>query len=578
QDKDLNIHFKRGPMLTDISSRNDLVRIIPFGGCGEIGMNLLAMEHQDSILLIDCGLMFSGTESWGTDLIFPDIAWLREHCERICAIVITHGHEDHIGALPFILRDLGNPPIYATPFTLELIRARLQKRKGSSNALIHKMQPREPFRCGPFGIEAFSTAHSIPGGVGLAITTAAGCIIHSGDFKLDPSPVDGVTTDLATLGRYADDGVLALLADSTNVEHAGFSASESDLAPAFTRINAHCSGNVFISTFSSNIHRIQLAITAAERAKRKIVLLGRGLCENINIARHSGLLHVAPHTIIRAEHAKEYTPGDKLCIIASGCQGEPGSAMQRIAAGAHPHLQIEPEDCVVISARTIPGNELQVNAMLNQLYCLGADILTGANADVHASGHACAAELRQLVSLVKPRFFIPVHGEPRHLAQHAQLAQQCGVTEHNTLVLQDGTGAILSCNGAKREPSIPCTPTYIDMHNGAGMDPSQIQARKQMGRDGCVHISVYFAPEEHAPAVTVHFSGISNPALHSELDAHIKSIITQLLPHRRTATGQMEVETAKREKLHTEAHKQSTTACKKILGYRPVITVVIHNP
>ena len=197
-------------MLTDISSRNDLVRIRPFGGCGEIGMNLLALEHQDSILLIDCGLMFAGGESWGTDLILPDIAWLREHNERICAIVITHGHEDHIGALPFILRDLGNPPIYATPFSLELIRARLQKRKCSSNAPMHQIQPRESFRCGPFGIEAFSTAHSIPGGVGLAINTAAGCIIHSGDFKLDPSPVDGITTDLATLGRYADDGVLAV--------------------------------------------------------------------------------------------------------------------------------------------------------------------------------------------------------------------------------------------------------------------------------------------------------------------------------------------------------------------------------
>jgi len=548
-------------------------------------MNLLAIEHQGSILLIDCGLMFAGTPYWGADLMLPDIKWLRDQRERICAIVITHGHEDHIGALPFVLPDLGNPPIYATPFTLELIRARMQKRKYSGSAPMHPIQPREPFSCGTFSIEAFSTAHSIPSGVGLAISTTAGCIIHSGDFKLDPSPVDGVTTDLATLGRYADAGVLALLADSTNVEHSGFSASENALAPAFTRINAHCSGNVFISTFSSNIHRIQLAITAAERAGRKVVLLGRGLCENINIACKLGLLCVEPHTIIRAEHASEYPSGDKLCIIASGCQGEPGSAMQRIAAGIDPHLQIKARDSVIISARTIPGNEMQVNAMLNQLHCLGAEIFTGADAQVHVSGHACAAELRQLTALVKPRFFIPLHGEPRHLVQHAQLAQQCGVEAQNSLILRDGTGAILSCNGAKPEPSIPCTPVNIDMHNGAEIEPSHLEERKRLGRGGSVHVSVYFppaTPDVCAPELTIHFSGIHNRACHTDLDAQIRTqirkMVMQTLSPEGSSARQIKIETAQLEELYTEIPKQCSAVCKKVMGYRPFVSAVIHLP
>lgn len=572
-------------MLTDISSREDLVRIIPFGGAGEIGMNLLAIEHQGSILLIDCGLIFTGTQYWGTDLMIPDIKWLREERDRICAIIITHGHEDHIGALPFILPELGNPPIYATRFTLELIHARLQKRKSSSSAPMHLIQTREPFRCGPFSIEGFSTAHSIPGAIGLGITTAAGCIIHSGDFKLDPSPLDGITTDLATLGRYADAGVLALLADSTNVEISGSSASESELAPVFARINTDCNGNVFISTFSSNLHRIQLAITAAERAGRKVILLGRGLCENVNIARKLGMISVGPHTIIRAESAMEYTSGAKLCIIASGCQGELGSAMQRIAAGADPHLRIEADDSVIISARTIPGNEVQVNAMLNQLYSLRANVFTGADADVHVSGHACAAELRQLVSLVKPRFFIPLHGESRHLVQHAQLAQQCGVEAQNTLVLHDGTGATLSCNGAKLEDSIPCTPAYLDMHNGTGLEPSRLQERKRMGRDGCVHLSVFFVPAATnalSAQIVIHFSGINNricdTALDAEIEAQIKSKISPLLPLRETTAAQGEIKPAQLEELYAEIRSQCAVVCKKNLGYRPFITVDIHTP
>jgi ribonuclease J len=567
-------------MLTDISSRHDLIRILPFGGVEEIGMNLLALEHRDCILLIDCGLKFTATEGCGSDIALPDTTWLQQHRERICAIIITHGHEDHTGALPFVLEKLGNPAVYATAFTLEMIRARLLRTGRSIAAdMMHLIQPRTLFTCGPFRIEAFNVAHSIPGGVGLAINTAAGCIIHSGDFKLDPSPVDGITTDLATLGRYADTGVLALLADSTNIEHPGFSASERDLIPAFDSILHQSTANVFISTFSSNIHRIQTIIEAAQKNVRKVVLLGRGLNENVNIAHSLGLLRVEPHTIIRAD---EYTDtsiqGQKMCIIASGCQGEPGSAMRRIAAGDDPHFRIHPGDRVIISARTIPGNEIQINTLLNQIYSLGAKVYTGAHTSVHVSGHACAAELRQLTALVKPRFFIPVHGEPRHLAQHANLASECGIPAQNTLVLQNGAGVVLSHNGAKHDPGLPCSPQYIDMHNGLELETASIRERKRMGRDGCVHISVYSAAihsETSGWASTIHLSGINHRSAHSELKAQLRTIAEQSAAHLLSRSGIPEenvaTDTCVHKQLEAEIFARSARVCKKILGYRPHI-------
>lgn len=557
------------------------MRIIPFGGAGEIGMNLLAMEHAGEILLVDCGLKFATAQFWGTDLVLPDTSWLHQERKRICAIVITHGHEDHIGALPFILRDLDNPPIYATEFTLELIRTRLNKHKCPNSAPLHRIEPRKPFCCGIFSIEAFSTAHSIPSGVGLCITTPAGCIIHSGDFKLDPSPLDGITTDLATLGRYADAGVLALLADSTNVERPGHSGSESDLRPGFNHIFSHCSGNVYVSTFSSNIHRIQLIVDAARKTGRKVVLMGRGLCENVHIARNLGLLSIDSNTIISRESASEYMESDKLCIIASGCQGESGSAMQRIAAGVDPYIRIKAQDHIIISARTIPGNEIQINSMLDQLYRLGATIHTGETRPrVHVSGHACTEELRQLLSLVKPHFFIPLHGEHRHLVQHAQLAHQCGVAAQDTLILRNGASVVLSCNGVKTEDPVPCHCVSIDMHNNTELETQHLDERKRMGRDGCVYICLYL-PDVTEPVSNIHLSGINKSALHPELDARIQAQIQTILSHlspeevTALATGKA----PQWEKLHSdiqaEIKKQSAAVCKKILGYSPVITVTI---
>ncbi|MDY0211593.1 MAG: ribonuclease J [Desulfuromonadaceae bacterium] len=567
---------------SDISKRDDLIRILPLGGAGEIGMNLLVIEYNDSILIVDCGLKFCGVDAWGVDFTVPDITWLQQQHSRICGIVITHGHEDHIGALPFVLDDLGNPPIFATPFTLELIRTRLDERGFSGACRLQAIHPCQLFTCGSFQIEPFSAAHSIPAGVGLAITTAAGCIIHSGDFKLDSAPIDGVPTDIATLARYANTGVLALLADSTNAAQPGFSGSEHSLRPMFERIMHTCRAAVYLSTFSSSIHRLQLAIEVAQQAGRKIVLLGRGLINNVNTARRTGHLRVSSDIIVDL-HEAEHLDRNRLCIIASGCQGEPGSALLRIAMGTHPNFDICPDDAVIISARTIPGNEVQLNNLMNQLGHLGAQIYSGADAHVHVSGHACAEELRQIISLVRPRFFIPLHGETRHLVQHAKLAQECGIKAENTLILQNGTGAILSYNGVKREQSIPCNPKAIEMHTLTSISPAQLQERKRMGTGGCVLVSLCVNSKlnQLGAEPIIHFFGINNDTVHSllsaEINTRIKEILAQIQIEVMAGTPPLPTEN-KHIALETAIQDASARVCKQTLGYRPQIvpTILYH--
>lgn len=563
---------------TDISTRTDLIRILPLGGADEIGMNLLVVEYMKSILIVDCGLKFSGPNPCGVDFSVPDITWLQQHSKRICGIVITHGHEDHIGALPFILPDLDKPTIFATPFTLELIRTRLHERGFSSSCPMQAIHPRQLFSCGPFQVEPFSVAHSIPAGVGLAIATAAGCIIHSGDFKLDSAPVDGVTTDIATLARYADAGVLALLADSTNAVQPGFSGSESSLRPTFAHIMHTCHAAVYISTFSSNIHRVQFAIAAAQQAGRKVVLLGRGLIRNVNAARRTGHLQVSPDAIVDI-HETESLDRNRMCVIASGCQGESGSAMLRIAMGEHPYFNICPNDAIIISARTIPGNEVQVNTLLNQLAHLGAQVYSGADAHVHVSGHACVEELRQLISIVKPQFFIPLHGETRHLVQHAHLAQQSGVKSQNTLILNNGAGVVLSCNGARREAPITCVPSTIEMHTLTPISATQLQERKLMGTGGCVLVSCCIDREfkQLKAEPIIHLCGINNeaayPLLSAEIDTRIKEILLEIMtqnPHPSAAAEDIALQTVIRS--------GCAKACKKVLGYRPhIISTILYS-
>ncbi|MDY0189242.1 MAG: ribonuclease J [Desulfuromonas sp.] len=472
------------PNKTD-ADNPELLKILPLGGCGEIGMNMLVVENAGHILLIDCGLMFPEAHMLGIDLVLPDVAYLHERAADICAIVLTHAHEDHIGALPYLYSQLGSPPIFASRFTLGMLQHKLAEFALKLNNKMELLEPRHPFCVGPFTIEPFRVAHSVPDGVGLAIRCAAGLLVHSGDFKLDPTPLDGERTDLARLAQYGDEGVLALLADSTNVESAGYTGSERDVGPHFAQLMALSTGMVFVAAFSSNIHRIQQAIDAALSCGRKILLLGRSMVGNVAVARLLDQLRVAENDLIDIKQLGDY-PRHKVTVITTGSQGEARSALTRIAAGEHPQLAIESEDCVILSSRFIPGNEKAITAVINQLYRRGAVVHYQRSCGVHVSGHASSEELKQLVAVVKPQYFIPIHGEYRHLAQHAKLARACGVAEGNSIIIENGQPLLLSRHGKKLLDPVEVGRILVDGKGVGDVGAVELRDRHRLARHGTV--------------------------------------------------------------------------------------------
>ncbi len=463
----------------------ELLKILPLGGCGEIGMNMLALENAGQILLIDCGLMFPEAHMLGIDLVLPDIAYFEERVDDICALVLTHAHEDHIGALPFLYRQLGSPPIFASRFTLGMLKHKLEEFDLNLNNRMEQLEPRHPFSVGPFTIEPFRVSHSVPDGVGLAIRCGAGLLVHSGDFKLDPTPLDGERTDLARLAQYGDEGVLVLLADSTNVESAGYTGSEREVGPHFVQLMTASTGMVFVAAFSSNIHRIQQAINAAHSCGRKILLLGRSIVSNVLVARLLDQLSVAESDLIDIKQLGDY-PRHKVAVITTGSQGEPRSALTRIAAGEHPQLAIETEDCVILSSRFIPGNEKAITAVINQLYRRGAVVHYQRSCGVHVSGHASREELKQLLAVVKPQYFVPIHGEYRHLAQHAQLACECGVAADNSMIIENGQPLLLSRHGKKLLEPVEVGRILVDGKGVGDVGEVELRDRHRLARHGTV--------------------------------------------------------------------------------------------
>jgi ribonuclease J len=470
---------------SQIAANPDLLKIVALGGLGEIGMNMLAVENAGQILVVDCGLMFPEAHMLGIDLVLPDVVYLEQRRDDICGIVLTHGHEDHIGALPFLYEQLGSPPIYASGFTLGLLRKKLEEYDLKLNKYLHQLQPRQSFVLGPFTIEPFRVAHSVPDGVGLAIRCAAGLVVHSGDFKLDPTPIDGQTTDLGRLAQYGDEGVLLLLADSTNVENAGYSGSERDVGPRFSQLMAAATGMVFIAAFSSNIHRIQQAADAARSCGRKIVLLGRSMLSNVTVARLLDQLSIAEYDLLDIKQLGDY-PRHKIAVITTGSQGEPGSALTRIASGDHQQLSIAADDCVILSSRFIPGNEKAITAVINQLYRLGARVHYQRSCGVHVSGHASCEELKQLLAVVKPQCFIPIHGEYRHLAQHAQLACASGVERSCSMVVENGQPVLISSHGMQRLPAVDSGRILVDGKGVGDVGRPELRDRHRLACHGTV--------------------------------------------------------------------------------------------
>ena len=474
------------------------LRVIPLGGLGEIGKNMMALEYDDDIIIVDCGVQFPEEGMLGVDLIIPDVSYLVERADRVRGILITHGHEDHIGALPFILPQLPTD-VFAPRLAHGMISAKLKERRASRGFTSTPIDPGVPYQFGQhFAARWFRVCHSIPDAMGIAISTPLGTVIHTGDFKIDHTPVDGRTIELTTLAKYGDDGVLLLLSDSTYAEVPGYTPSEQVVGEALDRAIGEAPGRVLVATFASLVSRVQQVVDAAERHGRKVSIVGRSMVDTVNVASDLGYLRLPPG-ILLPMHATRNLPPEQVVLLTTGSQGEPTSALVRIANEGHRDVKIMPGDTVVISATPIPGNELPVSRTIDNLLRQGARVLYDRIATVHVHGHASQEELKLVLSLVKPRYFVPVHGEYRHLNAHAQIAWDMGVGEDGIFVLEDGDVLELSREGAETVERINTGPIYLDGISRRDTQSPVLSQRRSLSKDGVVVVVVTIAQDSRAP-------------------------------------------------------------------------------
>ncbi|MDQ3569766.1 MAG: ribonuclease J [Actinomycetota bacterium] len=468
---------------------SDPVRITFLGGLGEIGRNCAALEAGGRILLIDCGIMFPDLEMPGVDLVLPDFTWLRDNAERVEGCVLTHGHEDHGGGLAFLLREL-SLPVYGSALSLGLARSRIEEAGMLDRTELVPVADGERRRIGPFDVEFLPVTHSVPHGFATVYRTPQGVVLHTGDFKLDPTPVDGRLTDLARIGAIAQqEGIRLLLSDSTNAEEVGHTASESSVGGVMRGLFAQHEGRRFIvACFASHIHRVQQVADAAVASGRTVVTLGRSMLKNVALARSLGLLDIPEESLVDIGDITKLEPG-KTCVISTGSQGEPMSALSLLAAGDHKLLSLEAGDVVVLSAHAIPGNETAVGKVIDDLYRRGAEVVHAGLADVHVSGHAMQGELQTLLSVARPDYFIPVHGEYRHLTHHARLAMEMGVAEANVLLAEDGDVVELSGRGVDFVGEVPAGYLYVDGTVG-DVGRGVLRDRRALSEEGVVIVSV----------------------------------------------------------------------------------------
>ncbi len=464
------------------------LRIIPLGGLGEIGKNMMAIEFANDIIVIDAGLMFPEEDMLGVDLVIPDINYLLERRERLRGIIITHGHEDHVGALPYILPKL-DVPVYGAKLTKGLVSVKLKEHRYSKKATLKTIQPGVKFTLGNFKIEPFSVCHSIPDALGFIIYTPIGVVVHSGDFKIDYTPVDGKPTELAKLAQLGNQGVLLLLADSTYAELPGYTPSETVVGEALERIISDAPGRVIITTFSSLISRIQQVIDAAAKHGRHVFVIGRSMKDTVRIASELGYLNSPPDVMRRFDEISRF-PHNKIVLITTGSQGEPTSALVRIANRDNSQVKIIPGDTVVMSATPVPGNEALVNRTIDNLFRQGAQVVYERLAQVHVHGHGSQEELKLLLSLVKPKFFVPIHGEYRHLSLHAKLAKNMGMPEANIFVLENGNILELDREKGKIVGRLPTGNVYVDGLVMGDLASVILRDRKLLSRDGIVVVIV----------------------------------------------------------------------------------------
>jgi ribonuclease J len=462
------------------------LQIIPLGGLGEFGMNCLAVRWEDDIIVIDAGLMFPETELLGVDIVVPDITYLIENKQHVRAILLTHGHEDHIGGLPWILSEL-KVPVYATEFTLAYVEGKLEEHQMLDEIELIEITPKEKFSIGPFTIEPIRVTHSLVDCVALAVDTPAGVIIHTGDFKIDLAPLDDKAFDLHTFAEYGKRGVLALLQDSTNVERSGYTPSEREVIPRLDEIFARTKKKLFFSCFSSSIYRIRIALELARSHGRKVAIVGRSMMESSEIAQDLGYIDIPPGLVINPGQLRDYPP-EQLMILISGTQGEPMSALSRAAVDNHKHARIDAGDTVILSSRIIPGNEKNIHRVIDHLNRREADVICddGASGLIHVSGHGSQDELRLLINLVRPKYFIPVHGDYRFLRRHAKIALETGAVEH-AIVIEDGDVLELDKDNARKRDKVTAGRILID--SGSSIDVVEdlvIRDRRILSEDGVV--------------------------------------------------------------------------------------------
>ncbi len=478
-----------------MTKKQQNIRIVPLGGVGEIGKNMWVIEYGEQMLIIDCGFCFPREDMLGVDYVIPDITYLKKNKEKIKAVLITHGHEDHIGATPYLLPEIG-APVYGTDLTLALIETKLAERK-IEGVQFNVIKQGDSFSAGVFRIEAIRVTHSIDAALGFAIHTPAGIIVHTGDFKVDYTPVDGKVMDLAKFAQLGGKGVLAMLSDSTNAESPGFTMTESRIGDTFESYFKKATGRIIVATFASNIHRLQQVVSASKRYGRKVCLTGRSMEKIAKVAKELGYLKLDEGILVEPEEL-EKLKNNKIAILTTGSQGEPMSGLVRMAAGEHRKLEMIPGDTVIISASPIPGNERYVSDVINMLYRRGANVINEGIADVHVSGHACEEELKLVLSLVKPKYFIPMHGEYRHLYRHAAIAESIGIKKSHIFIPEIGKVIEIGRKFASMSETVPSGSVIIDGSGVGDVGNVVLRDRKLLSQDGLFIVVVSLSAETGA--------------------------------------------------------------------------------
>jgi ribonuclease J len=505
----------------------DVLRVIPLGGLGEVGKNMTVYETGDDTIVVDAGMAFPRDEHLGVDVILPDFGYLRD--KHVRAVVLTHAHEDHVGALPFLMREIQVHEIWATRLTLGLVKSKLDEHGLLRAAELREVDPEgAPVELGPFRLEFIRMAHSIPDAVGISIETAAGRVFHSGDWKLDHTPVDGLRTDVGRLAELGNRGVDLLCGDSTNAERPGFTRSERVVGEAFRQIIPARKGRILVSSFASNIHRMQQAIDVGVDSGRKVVVVGRSMRRNMNVARSLGYVEVPDDVFVKPANLDDVPPGQQL-IICTGSQGEPLSALTRIAYNDHPAIKVQLGDTVIMSSRPVPGNELRVHDAINRLTKNGAEVLHEENADVHVSGHACSEELRTLLSLLRPKAVMPIHGEYRMQAAHARLAQEAGVPADSIVIAENGDVVELSSQGARIVDRIAAGVTYVDGLGVGDISDVALRDRRHMSEDGVLIVVATLSDSASSAPELITRGFAESDELLSEMREEAHEIVSELL-------------------------------------------------